>query len=280
MKRPSGGVGASKLRATGRWAVRVRRLFLAVLVVSGCGAEDRSDQPLLVLAAASLTGAMEAVEVAYEAASGQPLTVVFGSSGNLAAQIRHGAPADVYVSANERFFDELASEGFLDPSSRVEVAVGRLALVTPPGRPAVERLEALADPSYQAVAMANPEHAPYGGAARSALQAVGIWEALEGRVVMGENVAQAFQYVRTGNADAGLVALSLVVSPQGGPGTGAADAPPYTVVAEALHPPLSQIGGVVSGSRRPQAAAGLLAWLAGPEGRRILGEYGFEAPAS
>ncbi len=279
MKSWSGGEEARGWRGTGRWTAGARSLLMVALAVSGCGAEDRDDQSLLVLAAANLTGAMEAVELAYEATSGQTLTVVFGSSGNLAAQIRHGAPADVYVSANERFFDELASDGFLDPSSRVEVAVGRLALVTPPGRPAVERLQALGDPSFQAVAMANPEHAPYGAAARSALRAVGIWGALEGRMVMGENVAQAFQYVRTGNADAGLVALSLVVSPGDDTFTGAGDLPSYTVVDKALHAPLSQVGGVVSGSRRPEAASGFLAWLAGPEGRRILGGYGFEEPA-
>ncbi len=240
-----------------------------------CRGEGRDTQPLLVLAASNLTVALSAAQADYEAASGEELTLVFGSSGDLAAQIRHGAPADVYLSANETFFDRLASEGFLDGASRVDMAVGRLAVVVPEGRPAVKRLDALDDPSYEVVAMANPEHAPYGQAARAALRAVDVWPSLHARVVMGENVVQTLQYVRTGNADAGLVALSLVLSPEAGGGEGL----PFTVVDRALHAPLSQVGGVVAGSRRPEAAEGFLAWLTGPQGQTILEGYGFESPA-
>ena len=250
--------------------------LLMAMALSSCVADPQGSQPLLVLAAANLTGAMEAVEEAYEAASGEELTVVFGSSGNLAAQIRHGAPADVYVSADETFFDGLTSDGLLSPSSRVEVAVGRLAVIVPPGRPPVDDLQVLGDPTYQVVAMANPDHAPYGAAARSVLQAAGVWPALAGRLVMGENVAQALQYVRTGNADVGLVALSLVVSPDSGSGAG----PSFTVVDPALHEPLLQVGGVVTESGRPDAAAAFLSWLAGAGGRTILQRYGFEVPSS
>ncbi len=267
--------GASVPRGWPGWALPTnprRWVLTGVLAFLGCGAGDREPQPLLVLAAANLTGAMEAAEAAYETDSREAVTVVFGSSGNLAAQIRHGAPADVYLSANERFFDELAADGFLDPATRVEVAVGRLALVVPPGRTVVERLERLDDPAYRVLAMANPEHAPYGEAARDALRAAGVWSAVKDRVVMGENVAQALQYVRTGNADAGLVALSLVVSPDPGRGL------PHAIVDPGLHLPLSQVGGVVAGSRRPEAATAFLTWMTEGRGRDILRDHGFESP--
>lgn len=251
-------------------------------MAGGCG-EDRTagegaraDAPLLVLAASDLTAAFEVLGPAYEAATGVALTVVFGSSGNLAAQIRSGAPADLYVSANEAFVDGLVSAGWIDPETRVEIAVGRLALVVPPGRTLPRALDDLSDPGYGVIAIANPEHAPYGLAARTALQEAGVWSELGDRVVMGENVVQALQYVRTGNADAGLVALGLVLSGdvEGG------SALPHRVVDADLHAPILQAAGVVRASPHAARAGDFLAWLTGPDGRAILRRFGFEPPES
>ncbi len=251
-------------------------LLVATLAVAGCEGEARSardgaresETPLLVLAASDLTIAFTELEPAYEQASGNEVTTVFGSSGNLAAQIRNGAPADVFISANESFVDDLVSAGRIDSATRVEVAVGRLALVVPPGRAVAEDPGALTDPVYRVIAIANPEHAPYGVAARSALQATGAWTTLDDRLVMGENVVQAYQYVRTGNADAGLVALGLLRS---------ADLP-YRLVDADLHAPILQVGGVVRASPHASRAADFLAWVTGPDGRAILQSYGFEPP--
>lgn len=250
-------------------------LSLAVAMISACGGEEAAssgaateDEPLLVLAAANLTAPFEALEPAYEASVGEEVTFVFGSSGNLAAQIRNGAPADVYVSANESFLDGLVSDGLIDPATRVEVAVGRLALVVPAGRDVPTGLGNVSDLAYEVVAIANPEHAPYGVAARSALEAVGVWSTLGDRLVLGENVAQTFQYVRTGNADVGLVALSLVPTL------------PHRVVDAGLHPPILQVGGVVRGSSNAARAADFLTWVTGPDGRAILWRFGFEPPES
>lgn len=265
----------------------------AVLAVTaGCGGEDRTGRdgvheleiPLLVLAASDLTVAFAELEAAYETATGTEVTTVFGSSGNLAAQIRNGAPADVYISANESFVDDLVSAGRIDPATRVEVAVGRLALVVPPGRAVPSDPGALTDPVYRVVAIANPEHAPYGVAARSTLQSSGVWSTLGDRLVMGENVVQAYQYVRTGNADAGLVALGLfrrVDDESGSEETGSAGADlPYLLVDDALHDPILQVGGVVRGSSQVSRAADFLAWVTGPDGRAILRHFGFEPPES
>lgn len=251
------------------------------LMGAACGGEgapgggaSTEDAPLLVLAAANLTASFEALEPAYEAATGDDVTFVFGSSGNLAAQIRNGAPADVYVSADETFLDDLVSDGLIDGATRVEVTVGRLALVVPPGREVPAGLGELTDRAYDVIAIANPEHAPYGVAARSTLRALGVWSTLSDRLVMGENVAQTFQHVRTGNADAGLVALSLVLS--GDTLEGAVL--PHRVVDADLHDPILQVGGVVRASRHASRAADFLAWVTGPDGRAILQRYGFEPP--
>lgn len=258
-------------------------LVFAVAMSMACGAEGAGrggaateDEPLLVLAAANLTAPFEALEPAYAVAVGEAVTFVFGSSGNLAAQIRNGAPADVYVSANESFLDSLVSDGLIDPATRVEVAVGRLALVVPPGREVPTGLSEVSDLAYDIVAIANPEHAPYGVAARSALQAVGVWSTLGDRLVLGENVAQTFQYVRTGNADVGLVALSLVLLGD------AADRPalPHRVVDSGLHAPILQVAGVVQASPNASRAADFLAWVTGPDGRAILRRFGFEPVGS
>lgn len=260
---------------------RVVGSVFAVAMITGCGGEGAArggaatgDDPLLILAAANLTAPFEALEPAYEAAVGDEVTFVFGSSGNLAAQIRNGAPADVYVSASESFLDGLVSDGLIDPATRVEVAVGRLALVAPPGRDVPTGLSEVSDPAYHVVAIANPEHAPYGVAARSALQAAGVWAGLGDRLVLGENVAQTFQYVRTGNADLGLVALSLVR-----PGDDV-NGPEilHRVVDAGLHAPIMQVGGVVHASPDARRAADFLAWVTGPDGRAILRRFGFEPP--
>ena len=256
-----------------RWAA----LTAVAAGLAGCGGSagdtGASDEPVLVLAAANLTAALEAAVPLYEAQTGEGVTVVFGSSGNLAAQIRNGAPADVFISANETFLDELVSEGRIDGATRTEVTVGRLALVVHPGRELPRGLPDLVDPSWEVVAIANPEHAPYGIAARSALEATGAWDALQGRLVMGENVAQTLQYVRTGNADAGLVALSLVRTGEGDP----ASPVPHTVVDTSLHTAILQVGGVVAESPREDRAAAFLSWLTGPDGDAVLRRYGFEA---
>lgn len=261
---------------SGRWArpwarARACTLLVATFAVAGCRGGDaaqESEAPLLVLAASDLTIAFTELEPAYETATGTEVTTVFGSSGNLAAQIRNGAPADVFISANEFFVDDLVSAGRIDPATRVEVAVGRLALVVPPRRAVPDDLGALTDAAYRVVAIANPEHAPYGVAARSALRTTGVWSTLGDRLVMGENVVQAYQYVRTGNADAGLVALGLLRPPD----------LPYRLVDPSLHDPIVQVGGVVRASRHASRAADFLAWVTGPDGRTILQRYGFEPP--
>lgn len=252
---------------------------VAVVSLAACGGEagERGgDVPeLLVLAASDLAPALDELARSHERRTGVRISVVFGSTGNLAAQIRHGAPADLFFSADTTFLDGLIEANMIDPASRTAYAVGRLALVSPSGRSLPPTVKALADEAFETVAIANPDHAPYGRAARAALEAAGVWEEVAPRMVLGESVRHALEFVRTGNADAGLVALSLVHA-VGGDGAEARSV--HRVVDAALHPPLRQVAGVVRTSTRPEEARAFLSFVTSPEGCALLGRHGFEAP--
>lgn len=250
------------------------RLLAALALLAACGppereAADGAPDPLLVLAASDLQFALPRVAAAFEERTGTPVELVLGSTGNLATQVENGAPADVFLAADERFVERLERGGHVVAGSRRVYAVGRLALVWREGVAEPAGLAELAGDAYRTVAIANPEHAPYGMAAREALRAAGVWDAIQRGLVLGENVGQAMQFVRTGNADAGVVALGVAVG-QGGLS--------YRAVDAALHAPLRQAGAVVRGSRRAEEAAAFLEVLTGPAGQEVLGRYGFEPP--
>lgn len=231
----------------------------------GGGRAPSSDEPLLVMANASMREAMAALIGRFEADSGTPVTLVLGATGNLSTQVENGAPADLFFSADEATIERLLRKGLIRESTAQVYALGRLVLVWRAGVEPPSSLNSLVQERYRVVAIANPEHAPYGFAAREALRTAGVLEAIEPRVVQGESVTQAYQFVRTGNADVALVARSVVE------GDGK-----FLPIADSLHPPLRQAAGVLERSRHP-AAADFLAFVAGAEGQSILGEYGFSA---
>lgn len=257
-----------------RYRFAVALLLTALLTPAGClrAAGDRREpaaRPLTVAAAADLQGAFTEIAARFEAGTGEAVTLTFGSSGNLARQIEHGAPVDVFASADVAYVDDLAARGLVIPDTRILYARGRIVLVA--NRAAgveVRDLAALGDPRIRKVAIANPAHAPYGAAAKEALVRAGIWEKVAPRLVLGENVRQALQFVQTGNAEAGIVARSVAGVPE--------------VVAspidDRLYSPLNQAAAVVKGSAREEAARRFLRFVAGPEGRAILEKYGFTPP--
>jgi molybdate transport system substrate-binding protein len=200
--------------------------------------------------------------------------VSYGSSGRLFAQITSGAPFDLFLSADEEYPQKLVDAGAAVAESLTPYAAGRLVLWVPKDSPldVGQGLGALRDPRVRRVAIANPEHAPYGRAAEAALRAAGLLDALRERLVLGENVSQAAQFVESGNAEAALLPLSLALAPtlaRGGR---------YAVVPEGLHPPLVQAAVVTKHGRRNLASAGFLRFVLGREGRAILGRWGYAAP--
>ena len=227
-------------------------------------------EALFVLAASDLQFALPDLAAAYEAETGRKLTISFGSSGNFAAQIENGAPADLFFAADRGFIERLDRQGLLREGSRRVYATGRL-VIAPAKSAAVEpkSLEDLGRPELKKIAIANPEHAPYGRAAKQALQAKGLWNQVESKLVLGENIAQTFQLVRSGNADAGLVALSVVL---GVPGAA------YTLVDASLHDPLTQEAAVLESSKQPEAARDFLAFVTGPSAQPVMKRYGFLLP--
>jgi molybdate transport system substrate-binding protein len=226
-------------------------------------------EPLRVAAAADLRLALSEIARVYEARTGTKVVLSFGSTGQLTQQIENGAPFDVFLAANEAFIERLRQGGQTAAGTERRYARGRLALVAAPqlGRK-LERLTDLEDPSIRYVAIANPAHAPYGLAARQALEASGLWETLRPKLVYGENIQQTMQYVQSGQADAGLVALALAQPSD----------LPWTLVPQELHQPLDQALAVMAHSRQKAEARAFTDFVLGPDGQAILERYGFEPP--
>lgn len=258
----------------------MHRLPIAVAVLAASLLLMRAGAPaaqgLTVAAAASLQAALREVEPAFRADGHPAPTLVFGASGSLARQIENGAPYDLFASADTVTVERLAAEGLLVAGSLRAYAQGRLALaVAEPGLlrdappvldgPTLARLRLA---GVRAIAIANPAYAPYGVAAREALQAAGLWEALQPRLVYGDNVRQALTYVDTGNAEAGLVAASLLVGTER----------TWRPVDGALHRPIRQSLGIVAASPRRTDAEAFAAFLLGPRGQAILGRHGLQPP--
>lgn len=246
-------------------------LVLLTLALTGCGrAVDKDGSPssprLLVLAAASLTEAMPALIAAFEAETGTPSDLVLSATGNLAAQIQNGAPADLFFSADVETVDRLVDSGTIDPTSVRTFAVGGIVLVWRTGAPPPGGLEEIVNERFEVIAIANPEIAPYGAAARAALQAIGVWNTIQPRIVQGENISQTYQFVRTGNADVAIVARSIA-DPEFGS---------WLPIDQALHEPVRQAAGVLERSTHP-AAHDFLDFVVGPEGQAILQDHGFGA---
>jgi molybdate transport system substrate-binding protein len=213
--------------------------------------------------------AFEELGQRYEEETGTPVIFNFAASGQLAQQIEQGAPVDLFVAANLDYVQDLAAKGRVLPDSVQIYARGRLTLWTRAESGfSVETLQDLLNPDVKRIAIANPEHAPYGVVARQALQTAGIWEAVQTRLVLGENVRQTLQYAETGDVDVAIVPLSLSITSNGR----------WTLVSEDLHAPIDQALGVVADSPRQDQARDLAAFIMGPQGQDILRKYGFEPP--
>ena len=231
--------------------------------------------PLSIAAAANLVYALDALNAAFkQAAPDITLTSTTGASGNLVAQIRNGAPFDVFLSADLDYPQALIKAGHADAKTLTTFAIGRLVLwTTKPGIEVSDVSATVKNPAVQKLAVANPATAPYGRAALQVLDRLGLTTVARPKFVTGENITQTAQFVETGNADAGFVALALVLSPQLKNTGRWAEVPP------ALHTPLDQ-GAVLTnrGATNP-AAARYLAFLKSDPARAIFERYGYALPA-
>ncbi|PWV74130.1 molybdate ABC transporter substrate-binding protein [Halomonas sp. A11-A] len=254
------------------WLLGLALFFPATLL--------KADVPT-VAAASDLQFALTEAAERFRAESGRDLRLNFGSSGNFRRQIRQGAPFELYLSADEAYVLALHEEGRTEDEG-VVYAIGRLAWLQRPGRgdlpkegdPLAGVREAIsahgAGQGRPRLALANPEHAPYGVAARQVLEHAGLWEATAPLRVLGENVSQAAQFALTSDARGGLVAWSLALAPA------MAERSDHVLIPEAWHAPLVQRMALVKGAG--ETARAFYAWLQEEEGRRILADYGFRLP--
>jgi molybdate transport system substrate-binding protein len=218
---------------------------------------------LLVGAASDLGPASQKIGPAASKYLGTPVRFTLASSGVLAQQIANAAPFDVFLSANESYVTEAAKKGYVDSATVTVYAYGRIGLWSKSG--AVRSLDDLRKPEVLHISIPNPEHAPYGVAARQALESRKLWSAVESKIVYGENVRQALQFAESGNADAVLTSWTLLQ------GRG-------ILLPEAWHAPIKQTGGVLKSSSQPEVARKFLKFLTSPECRKILTEDGLFPP--
>lgn len=254
------------------FASALRPIVVAVLAaftaVSG-RAQAPSSAPLMVFAAADLGPPFAQIVPQFERKTRTDVTLVLGSTGMLAQQIRNGAPADVFFAAHESFIEALTAENLTLRQTATLYARGRVATVTLRSIGMhINGLEDLADPRVRRIAIANPQHAPYGLAAKQALEAVGLWTTLEPKLVFGENVQQAVQFVRSGSAEAGLVARSVAASPD----------LYWKLVDDKLHAPLTQTAIVLARTRQRTASMSFIEFVNGMEGRAVMQQFGFLLP--
>ena len=260
--------------------VTAYKLFLVgCLAVVGCiGAlalpEDTFADEIAVAAASDLNFAIKDVIAEYEKATGNRVKLSLGSSGNFYAQLTNGAPFDLYFSADIGYPKKLEEAGLIVPGSLYRYAVGRIVLWTNQSshRDVSKGLQALRDPSIKKIAIANPKHAPYGRAAVEAMQHFKVYDEAKDRLVLGENISQAAQFVESGACEVGVIALSLALAP-----TMKAAGTYWEIPADA-HPPLEQGAAILKSSKQQKTAQQFLEFMQGAKGQEIMRRYGFTLP--
>ena len=254
-------------------ALALARFVLATGLLSSASSTGVLAQRgnLTVAAAADLKSAMDDLITHFEKEPRYKVNVAYGSSGNFFSQIVNGAPFDLFFSADVEYPEKLEEAGLVEPGTLEKYAVGQIVLWTPTNASVdvvKEQWRALLDPSVKNIAVANPEHAPYGRAAVAALRDAGIYEKVRGKLVYGEDVSQAAQFVQSGNAQLGIIAKSLAVSP-------ALQAGKYWDIPAGSFPPIEQAAVVLKASAHKQQARAFLEFVRSSAGRAILEQYGF-----
>lgn len=235
-----------------------------------------ASQGTRIAAAADLKFALDELRTKYEKETGRGLDITYGSSGNFFAQIQNGAPFDVFLSADVEYPRKLEAAGLAEPGTLYEYALGRIVIWMPAdSRIDLSKLgwHALLDPSVQKISIGNPAHAPYGRAAAAALRSAGIYQQLQAKLVYGENIAQAAQFVASGSAQAGILALSLAISPPMKAGK-------HWEIPTSSYPPIEQAAVILKSGKQKDAARAFLSFLKSPETRKLLESYGFSLPPS
>jgi molybdate transport system substrate-binding protein len=260
--------------------------FTLLSLLGGCKKENSApaaaSQPtaqtqLRIAAAADLQFALAELGKSFEA--DHPaihLSITYGSSGNFFSQLSNNAPYDVFLSADASYPQKLVEQGQAGSDTTFHYAIGRIVVWTPKDS-SIDitkfGLTALTDPAVRKIAIANPQHAPYGRAAVAAMRSAGVYERIRDRLVLGENIAQAAQFVSTGSADVGIIALSLALAPQ------MEDKGAFWEIPSDTYPPLDQAGVILNWATDPTAARAFRDFLMSDSARHTLSRFGFSSPA-
>ena len=245
-------------------------LAFIVLAVSQASAADT----IRIAAASDLQFALKDVAARFEKETGNRVQITFGSSGNFFAQIQNGAPFDLFFSADVDYPRKLEAAGLTEPGTLYEYAAGKIVLWTRSDSSVdlKDGLRSVLDARVRRIAIANPEHAPYGRAALAALQHENLYEQVKEKLVLGENISQAAQFADSGNADVGVIAFSLALAPA------MKDRGRYVEVPASFYPPLRQACVVLKNSPRKSLAQAFASFLGRPEIAELMHSYGFSRP--
>ena len=242
-------------------------LLLTLAVLTACAPQEAPQ--LTVSAAANLIPAFEETGQRFTVKTGVKVVFNFGSSGKLAQQIEQGAPVDLFVSADASYVNRLIDSGIIDAGSYRIYALGRIVIWSKTAELLPQDLPALNAPDIKRIAIANPEHAPYGIVAKTALQNAGLWNAIQPKLITANDVRQTLTYAQTGDVAAALVPLSLVVN---------LDEGAYSLIPKTYHSPITQALGIVSQSPHRVEAQQFIDFILSAEGQAILRKYGYTSP--
>jgi molybdate transport system substrate-binding protein len=267
--------------------------FLAIAMCAGCTPSAPPSGPPAAAAVAQSAAPAEPTTVTVAAASDlkfaldeviaefktehptTEVTVTYGSSGNFFAQLSNKAPFDIYFSADIEYPRKLIEAGHADKATEFQYAIGQIVVWASKSSPLDvegQGVQALLDPSVQKIAVANPEHAPYGRAAEAAMKKLGVYDQVKDKLVLGENISQTAQFIETGAADVGIIALSLALA------SAMSEKGKYAKVPLDAYPTMEQGGVILNWAKDPVAAQELREFVMGEQGRAILKRYGFLLP--
>lgn len=251
-------------------AVSIRRFF-AVVLIAAAPVMAAADEVQLAVAA-NFAGPAKHLAERFALGSGHKALISTGSTGKFYAQIKNGAPFDVLLSADAETPSRMEKEGLVLPGQRFTYALGKLVLWSPQASMVDERGEVLRRQAFRRLSIANPRLAPYGAAAQQAMEKLGVWSGLQERLVLGENIAQAYQFVSSGNAELGFVAYSQIRDPD------KATAGSFWLVPQTLYAPIQQDAALLARAERNQAARQFLAFLRSAPARELISAYGYDLP--
>ena len=243
--------------------------FLAMVCISRCVAQE-----ITIAAAADLQFAMQDIADRFQKETGKTVKLIYGSSGNFFQQLQNGAPFDLFFSANLDYAKKLEAAKLTEPDSFYQYAKGKIVIWVPKDSKldVSSGLQVLLNPSIKKIAIANPQHAPYGQAAVTAMQTEHIYDKIQDKLVLGENISQTASFVVSGSADIGIVALSLAMSPN------MKDRGRYAEIPSDEYPPIEQACVILGASKNKEVAKQFLSFIKRPAIGDVLKSYGFEVP--